>query len=64
MSATPSDRKVCSQGIIALSRTYPFVVLPFPLTMFLEFLLEFFLGISFVRIDFLVFSFGFGFLFR
>ena len=43
MSTTPRDRDICSQGIIALSRTYPFALLPLPLTIFLEFLLEFFL---------------------
>ena len=42
MSTTPRDRDICSQGIIALSRTYPFVLLSLPLTMFLEFLLEYF----------------------
>ena len=46
---------VCSQGIIALSRTCLFVLL------FLEFLLEYLLGICFGRIDFLFFSFGFDF---
>ena len=61
MSATPRDRNICSQGIVALSRTSPFVLLPLPLTMFLEFLLELLLGICFVRIDFLIFSFGFDF---
>ena len=61
MSATPRDRDVCSQSIIALSRTYPLVLLPLPPTMIVEFLLEFLLGICFVRIDFLIFSFGFDF---
>ena len=43
-------------------RTYPFVLLSLPLTMFLEFLLEFFSrGICFVRIGFLILSFGFDF---
>ena len=61
MSTTPRDRNICSQGLIALSRTYPFVLLPSPLTMLLEFLLEFLHGICFVRIGFLIFSFGFDF---
>ena len=38
----PHDRDICSQGTIVLSRTYPFVLLSLPLTMFLEFLLELF----------------------
>ena len=40
MSTTPRNRDICSQGIIALSRTYAFI-LSLPVTMFLEFLLEF-----------------------
>ena len=61
MPTTSRDRGICSQGIIALSRTYPFV-LSLPLTVFLEFHLEFlFHGICFVRIGFLIFSFGFNF---
>ena len=44
--------------MIALSRTYPCVLLPLPLTMFYYFLLEF-LRICFVRIDFSIFSFRF-----
>ena len=59
MPTTPRDRDVCSQGTIALGRTYPFVLLPLPLAMFLEFLLELLLGVWFVRIDFLIFSSGF-----
>ena len=42
VSTTPRDRDIFSQGIIALSRTFPFVLLLLPLAMFLEFLLEFF----------------------
>ena len=42
MSTTPRDRDICTQGIIALSRTCPFVLLLLPVTMFLESLLEFF----------------------
>ena len=61
MSTTPRDRDICSQGNIALSRTYPFALLPLPLTMFLEFLLEFFHGICFVRIVFLTSSSEFDF---
>ena len=64
MSAKPRERDACNQGSIALSRAYPFVLLPLPPTMFLEFLLQFvLLGVGFVRIDFLIFSFGFILLF-
>ena len=61
MPTTPCDRDIYSQGIIALSRTYPFALLSLPLTMFLKFLLEFFHGSCVVRIGFLIFSFGFDF---
>ena len=54
MSTTSRGRNVCSQGIIGWSRNYP-LVSSLPLTMLLEFLLEFLHGISFVHI--IVFDF-------
>ena len=41
VSATPRDREVYSQGIIALSRTCRFVLLPPPLTMLIRFIIEY-----------------------
>ena len=55
VSTTPRYRDVCNDGIIALSRTYPFVF-SLPPTMFLEFILEFLHGICFVRMNGLRFS--------
>ena len=43
VSATPRSRDICSQGIIGLSRTCPFVLLSLPVNVFLEFL-SFFMG--------------------
>ena len=59
VSAPPLHRDACSQRIIGLSRTYPFVLFTLPITTFLEFLLEFSHGICFVRIGFLIFLLGF-----
>ena len=64
VSATPRVREFRSPPIVALSRTYSFVLLPFPLTMLLELPLEFLLRIYILvwRIELSIFSFGFGLL--
>ena len=59
MSTTPRDMGIGSQGIIALSRNCPFVLLSLLLATFLEFLFEVLHKIHCVRVGFLIFSFRF-----
>ena len=54
--ARPRDREVCSQGIFTLSRTYPCILLPLPLTMRLlnSCLILFLIFVSFEFFDFVL----------